>query len=259
MPWLLARGAFGTITMMTSYYAVKHLPIGEAIVLIFISPIFTGILSRVFLKEPWGWFEAGASVMSLARVVCIARPDFIFGCLTSHVHNLHLNSTNITGTVASKHANGNDIFAVCAALLAALSASFALVVARKLGRSGKVHFLIATMYYGIIGAPVTFILTATLTSFTMPASTKEGFYLVTVGLFRFAAQALGNKGLALERALVCSLVRNIDIVFAFAFQVFIFNEQVTVWSGIGTVLIIGATLTVTLKRYQEERRKTGRT
>ena len=93
----------------------------------------------------------------------------------------------------------------------------------------------------------------------MPANTKEGFYLLTVGLFGFTAQALVNKGLALERALVCSLVRNIDIVFAFAFQVFIFNEQVTVWSGIGTVLIIGATLIVTWKRYQEEKRKTGRT
>ena len=146
VPWLLARGAFGTTAMMASFYAVKHLPIGEAIVLVFMSPIFTGIVSRVFLKEPWGWFEAGASAMSLVGVVCIARPNFIFGRLTSHAHNLHFNSTNTTGTVVSEHTNGNDIFAICVALLAALSMSFALVIARKLG--GKVHFLIVTMYYG---------------------------------------------------------------------------------------------------------------
>jgi len=48
---LVLRGVSGTCGMLTRFYAVQNMPLGDATVLMFTSPIFVAILARIFLKE----------------------------------------------------------------------------------------------------------------------------------------------------------------------------------------------------------------
>jgi hypothetical protein len=47
---LIGRGFFGFLSMSSFYYGLTHVPLGEAVVLTFTSPIFTAILARLILK-----------------------------------------------------------------------------------------------------------------------------------------------------------------------------------------------------------------
>ena len=75
-PWIHARRAVtGTLGMFLTLGVVQLLPLAEATILGFTTPIFAVILATVLLKErvgPWRW---GAVLLGLAGVVVIAGPD----------------------------------------------------------------------------------------------------------------------------------------------------------------------------------------
>lgn len=258
LPWLLARAVFGVTTAACAFYAVKHMPMGDATVLVFTSPIWTGIISRLLLKEPWGLWEAGASLLSITGIVFVAHPPFLFGMdasvvtvmqNSSLIQNEALSAPKHSATVAG--AGGvRTTGAVTAALAASVSMALALVAGRKAGQ--KVHFLVITMYYGMVGFVITSFIAAATRQLAMPRGFRQCAYLVIVGVFGLTGQVALNRGLILERAVVGALVRNMDVVLAFVFQVIVFGEAITVWSTLGTLLILSATLSITWKRWREQ-------
>ena len=154
--WLCGRAVTGVVGMALSVYAVKRMPIGDASVVIFITPILTGIISRLTLKEPWGWCQALASFVSVIGVVFIAQPPFLFDHFRStHTHSeTHLtqawqaNLTQNSGFLSAVNRVANPIdnhssgrtFAVLVGFLSAFVMACAYVLGRKVGQ--KVHFLI---------------------------------------------------------------------------------------------------------------------
>lgn len=75
-PWIHARRALiGGTGMFLTLGVVRLLPLAEATILGFTTPIFAVILSALFLKEkvgPWRWT---AVIMGLVGVLVIAGPD----------------------------------------------------------------------------------------------------------------------------------------------------------------------------------------
>ena len=78
LPFLCVRGVAGTLALCCQFYAFQHLPLADATVIVFSSPIFTGVLSHFLLGEEWGLFDALATLLCFTGVVLIARPTFLF-------------------------------------------------------------------------------------------------------------------------------------------------------------------------------------
>ena len=78
LPFLCVRGMAGTLALCCQFYAFQHMPLADATVIVFSSPIFTGVLAHFLLGEAWGLFDALATLLCFTGVVLIARPTFVF-------------------------------------------------------------------------------------------------------------------------------------------------------------------------------------
>lgn len=78
LPFLCVRGVAGTLALCCQFYAFQHMPLADATVIVFSSPIFTGVLAHFLLGESWGLFDALATLLCFTGVVLIARPTFLF-------------------------------------------------------------------------------------------------------------------------------------------------------------------------------------
>lgn len=78
LPFLCVRGVAGTLALCCQFYAFQHMPLADATVIVFSSPIFTGVLAHFLLDESWGLFDALATLLCFTGVVLIARPTFLF-------------------------------------------------------------------------------------------------------------------------------------------------------------------------------------
>ncbi len=71
------RGIFGTVGIVLGMYTVSILSLAETTVLLFTSPLFTLILSIVFLKESVGAFRAAAIIIGFIGVAITALPGIM--------------------------------------------------------------------------------------------------------------------------------------------------------------------------------------
>ncbi|KAI8596518.1 hypothetical protein EDD21DRAFT_285748, partial [Dissophora ornata] len=76
---LFCRGLAGSCGLGFFFYALSVMPLADATVIFFLGPVFTAILGRIVLKEPFGPLDALASTVSMVGVVLVAKPSILFG------------------------------------------------------------------------------------------------------------------------------------------------------------------------------------
>ena len=110
---LLVRALLGYGALSCFFHALVHLPLAEATVIQYTNPVFTALLAAILLSERLRIREVVLVLVSLAGVVLMTRPGFIFGGLQERL----------------------DIAAAAIALLGAVLSAGAYVTVRKLGAS----------------------------------------------------------------------------------------------------------------------------
>lgn len=70
---LLFRGIFGFLALSFNFFALSMLSVGDATILSFFAPIFTGVLGSIFLKENWENIDKLAAFFSMIGVIFVAR------------------------------------------------------------------------------------------------------------------------------------------------------------------------------------------
>lgn len=138
LPCLFIRALAGTLALCCQFYAFQHLPLADATVIVFSSPIFTGILAYFILGESWGLFDFLGTAMCFAGIVLIARPTFLFP----------------RDVEKSFSGNWQQATASLVALCGAVLTSIALISLRKLK---TINYMIPVLYVAMAGV----ILTAT--------------------------------------------------------------------------------------------------
>ena len=75
------RSGWGTASMLCTFYAVSApaLPLGDSVTLLNLTPIFLAVIAPFFLDERAGRRVLIALPISLAGVVLVVRPPFLFG------------------------------------------------------------------------------------------------------------------------------------------------------------------------------------
>ena len=213
-PGLLAvRGLLGFGALTCFYYAVVHLPLADATVIHFMNPVFTALVAAVVLGEHLGVLETLLVVGSMAGVVLVARPSFLFG-----------------------GAGALDPFAVGVALAGALLAAGAYVTVRRL--RGEAPMLIVFWFSAV---STVLALPFVLRNPVLPSPTVL-LVLLGVGLTTHVGQVLITYGFRLERAGRASPIGYLQSVFAAGWGWLLFREVPDLWTGVGAAVIVGCTM-----------------
>ena len=237
---LVGRCIAGTISISAGYTAMTLLPLGDASSLIFTSPIVTFVLARIFLKERIDGLDLFCGLICLVGVVFVARPAVLFGNSTSVPAT---STANSTGATATQHTAG-----VFMSLVAALASASAYVFVRKLG-DVPAEIVVGSFMFVVCWA--TGFLALMTHTMALPVSLLEFAMTLAIGFCGFAGQLYMTWGFSLEQAGPASVMRYIDVIFAFIWSATLLQEEINPWSVFGAFVIMASAITITLNKVRK--------
>lgn len=216
--WHLLRLAGSTGSILFGFYAITHLPYATAVSLSFTRPFFIILIAVIFLGEVVRWRRGLATALGFVGVVIMLGP------------------TDVGFTLPA-----------LSALAAAASVSVALAVIRRHAATEGLAFM-SWFFAGsvVILAPIAWI------TWETPQGIQWA-YLAYIGFIASAGQYCLIRSLMIAEATVVSPIDYIQIIFAALAGYFLFGEELTIWTGVGTLVIVAATLYIL---FREARLKT---
>ena len=192
-PWgnnkklLLMRGFAGFMGLSCYFYAITHLPLADATVIQFCNPMLAALIAVFALKEPLRGTDLIATVLSMAGVVLVAQPTFLFA----------------RGTAL-------DPVAVVIGVVGAIFSAVAYVVIRRLGATE--HHMVVVFYFPLVTGPASLPLLA-FEVLVLPECI-EWLFLLGIVVAAQLGQIEITKGFKLETAGRASAVTYFHIVLA---------------------------------------------
>lgn len=211
---LTVRGVFGFMALSAFYHSIVNLPLADATVIQYTNPVWAGVLAVPLLGERLRRREVLSVVVSMAGVLVMMRPSFLFG----------------GGTVLDPVTVGIGLFgAACSAM--------AYVTVRKLGATE--HPSVIVFYFSLISI---FAALPTALPGALWPTPAEWLVLLGIGVATQLGQIAITNGLRLERAGRATATGYLQIVFAGTWGILFFRE-VPDWGTLaGAALIVGSTL-----------------
>lgn len=226
-PWgtqrglLALRGVTGTLALCCFFWALLHLPLAEATVLQYLNPVFTALLAALVLREPLELREGLSVLGSLAGLLLVARPSFLFGMGAAPL----------------------DPWACAVAVAGALFSACSYVTVRRIGHAE--HPLVIVFWFPLLATPVSLPLALPVWQWPTP---REWLLLLGVGVVTQVAQLFMTRGLQREPAARASAVSYLQIVFAAAWGLLVLGEVPDARTALGATLIVGSTLLLVRRR-----------
>lgn len=206
--YLILRGVFGVTALSLFFYTLQKLPLGSAITIQYLSPIFTAFFGIFLLKEKVRWLQWIFFTISFTGIALIKGFD-----------------PSITPTL------------LVMGLLSAVFAGLAYNCVRKVKDTD--HPLVVVFYFPLIATPVMALVS--LFSWVTPIG-YEWALLVLMGVLTQIAQLYMTK--ALQAAEINEIVnlKYLGIVLALAFDFLIFSVEYQSMALIGILLVLSGVL-----------------
>lgn len=220
-PWgnqrglLTLRGVFGFLALSCFYHSLTHLPIADATVIQYTNPVYAGLLAVPLLGERLRRREVLSVLASMAGVLLVMRPAFLFG--------------------GSAHAL--PPVTVMIGLLGAMCSAAAYITVRKLGRTE--HPAVIISYFSVISVIAS--VPVALPGWIWPTG-KEWLVMIGIGVTTQLGQTYLTHGLRMERAGTATATAYLQIVFAALWGVLFFSEVPDAGTLLGAAVIVGSTL-----------------
>lgn len=217
--WLIIRGIAGSTGLLFFFTSIKVMPLGSAIAIQYLSPIFTSLLGIFIVKEKvssWQWI-----FFALAFVGVLAIQGF---------------DSRVTMQQALIGVGG------------AVGAGMAYNSIRKLKDSD--HPLVIIFYFPLVTIPVTGVYL--LTNWLQP-TLFEFTILIAIGVVTQFAQYYMTKAYQAETLSKVSSIQYLGMVFALGFGYFLFDETYDFKSGLGIMIIIMAVVLNVLYKNKAEK------
>ena len=214
---VVVRGLVGVTSMCLFFLSAHYIPIGSAVTIRYIAPIFGGILAVIFLKEkifPIQWFFY---FLAFIGVVMIKGFDASI-----------------------------SLFGVNLVLAAAFFSAIVYILIAKIGQND--HPLLVVFYFMLIAT----ILGGIGSGFAwLRPNLYELLLLVLLGLFGYFGQLYMTKAFQEGEASKVAPFKYVEVVFTLTVGVFWFDEVYTLYSLAGIFLVISSlTLSVLYKSYK---------
>ena len=227
-PWgnnkrlLVLRGFAGFMGLSCYFYAIAHLPLADATVIQFCNPMLAALIAVFALKEQLRPLDVVATVCSMAGVVLVAQPTFLFA----------------SGAPL-------DQVAVAVGVVGAIFSAVAYVVIRRLGSTE--HHMVVVLYFPLITGPASLPILA-VEGLVLPHG-FEWLLLLGIGVAAQLGQIEITKGFKLETAGRASSVTYLQIVLAYTWGVLLFGEYPNAISILGALLVVVGVFGVTRRPH----------
>lgn len=224
--FLAARGLIGAAAMDCFYVAVQHLPLGDAVSLLFLNPAITALLAAVLLSEPLGWRGVLGCFSSFLGMLFVVRPPFLFSWLPRDELQVEFQKPWSEGRTMG------TIFGILSAILAA----GAYLAIRRIGEK-ETSLTIAAWFHSAAVTHSVVLLVIGRPQAPMVPSILDWLCLTGIAISSFLANILLNRGFQLNKAAIASSVNYTQVVYTHLIGAFAFGEQVTWLGAAGTGLI----------------------
>ncbi|XLE34759.1 DMT family transporter [Tamlana fucoidanivorans] len=203
---LILRGLVGVTSMSLFFMSTKYLPIGTAVSLRYLAPIFSGIFAVLFLKEyikPVQWLYFFIAFL---------------GVLVLKGFDTTLNTLGL--------------------ILIIISAIFSGLVYVILSKIGKTEHPVVVVHYFMM---ISFLVGGVVSIFYWKTPLGiEWILLLLLGVFGYFGQLYMTKAFQIASTNQVAPLKYLEVVFSVLLGIFIFTEIYTLWSLLGISMIIVA-------------------
>ena len=220
MNFLIYRGLAGVISMTLFFTSVQYISVGSAVTLRYVAPFFAAVLAVIFLKEkifPLQWLFY---IIAFFGVVLIKGFD-----------------------------SSVSVFGVSLAIGAAFFSSIVYILISKIGHQD--HPVIVVHYFMLIATLVGGI--GSFFNWTMPLSLMDWVLLFLLGILGYFGQLYMTKAFQFGQAYMVAPFKYVEVIFTLSLGFFYFHEVYTLWSLLGTALVIvSLSINVVYKSMKKE-------
>jgi len=201
---LITRAVFGSTSMLLFFIAVHYMPIGSAVALRYVAPIFAAVFAIILLKEKVRPIQWLFFILSFLGVLVLKGFD-----------------------------DGIPIIGLVLVMLASVFSGLVYVVIRKIGLSE--HPVVIVNYFMCIAT----IVGGTLAIFDWKTPTAiDALLLLSLGVFGYFGQIFMTKAFQMGETSLIAPIKYIEVVFAILVGVGFLGETYTLYSFIGIAMII---------------------
>lgn len=202
---LVARALTGFISMLSFIYSIQSLPLPNAIVLSFMTPIMASIMARVILHEKLTIKDIAGLVCSIFGLLFIFQPMLVMrGSYTK------TSEPSNTRVVRGNH----PVFAVLVGLFSSATSGISYCLIRAGGKASD-QPMVTVFAFSLLATPAAAICAFAFKEFVMP-NIYSFLPMVLLGVLAFLAEIFLARGLQLEKT---SKVANIQYIEAFLSQI----------------------------------------
>ncbi|MGO4918075.1 DMT family transporter [Maribacter spongiicola] len=204
--FMMFRALAGIIAMSLFFMSLKYLPVGTAVSLRYLAPIYAAIFAVFLLKErlkPIQWF---LFLFAFAGVLVLKGFD------------QNINSTGLLLVLAASVFSG-----------------LVYVIIRKIGNSD--HPLVIVNYFMFVGTIVGALLS--INNWVIPIG-KDWLLLLSLGIFGFFGQVFMTKAFQIAKTNLVAPLKYIEVIFTIMVGIFWFGDIYSLWSLLGILMIVTA-------------------
>ena len=224
LPGLVWRGVIGVTSMSLGFFALTRLPYPEWISISYAAPLLTVVFAAVFLKEVVRLYRWSAVIVGLIGVLVVALPNLTF-------FEAGFDRTQAIGILAS--------------LGSAAVAAVAMIQVRRLVRHEKTATIV--IYFSLTCACIS--LVSVPFGWVWPTA-EQAFFLVMAGLCGGVGQLLLTACYRYADASTIAPFEYTSLIFAVALGYFLFGEDVTWTTLLGSLIVVCAGIFIIYREHQ---------
>ncbi|GIY85357.1 solute carrier family 35 member G1 [Caerostris extrusa] len=212
---LLLRSIIGNIAVCSYYFGFVYLPIAEASLLFYSTPIFTVFIGCMFLNEKCGVAEVVSIFFSILGIVLVTIPDFTFDTPRDSVSTFK---------------------GVAGSIIGAIAQAAALAIVRKIT---FVPPSVVSFWWSLVGI----LFSGTLSSIQFEHSRLwqcglETWCILLIAVVGFISELCLVAALKSTDAVIVSIALTSEILWAFVLQIYVNHEIPHLLCIIGGVCIV---------------------
>ena len=214
------RSITGTLSALTVFYvwASPKIPLGDAVTLTSVGPVFVVLLSRPLLNERVGRLVWAAVPIAFSGLVLVVKPSF-----------------HVAMSLAVVAVVGSFFY------------SLAMISLRQIGPSESGEAVV--LHFSLFGTLVMLAITIPVWQTPDPIT---GLFLLLTGLSGGLAQVAMTRAYSLDRAARISALNYLGIIFTNIFAIPVFGSIPGFWQIVGSGLVILSGLFITLSAQREK-------
>ena len=212
----IARGMFAVVSATCFIFAIRHVPLADAVAVTFAAPFMVTIFGALLLRErvgPWRW---GAVLVGFIGTLVIIRP-------------------------------GSGAFnpAILLVLVAALAFACRQIISKPIGRNDPTQ---TTLAYTAVTALI--ILTLPLSwVWETPSTNRQLWLFLGIAILSGIGEFLIIRALEIAEAVAVTPMHYSLIIFSTLWGYLFFSQLPDVWTWVGTSIVIASGLTILYREH----------